>query len=494
MKVNWEKTENNEGILTIEVDAEKVDASLDRAFKKIVRTVNVPGFRKGRVPRQIFEARFGVESLYKDALDIIVPDAYTEAVKEADIEPIAQPEIDFEDFSKGSPFTFTAKVQVKPEVTLGEYKGIEVPEVDASVSTEEIDEELNTVRERQAELIVVEDGPAEDGDTVVIDFEGFTDGEPFEGGKGENHSLELGSGSFIPGFEEQVVGMNVGDSKDIELTFPEEYHSEELAGKDAVFKVTVHEIKRKSLPELDDEFAMDVSEYETLEEYKESIAKEIADRKEHEHMHRIEAIVVQQASENAQVDIPEAMIETELSQMLSEFENRLRMQGMNLEMYYQFSNQDESALKEQMREDAVQRVRNNLVLEAISKAENITASDEDVEQEFERLAEMYRQTPEEIRKIITDNDNLDGLKKDIAIRNTVKYLAEVSQPISAEAWAEKHPEESTEEAEEEASDTDQPENDAMTEEAQSSEELAKDTEETAEVAEHTSEEEDETKE
>lgn len=436
MKASWEKKEGNVGLLTVEVEAEQVDAALDKAFKKVVRTVNVPGFRKGRVPRQIFEARFGVESLYKDALDIIVPDAYLAAITETEIEPIAQPEIDFDEFNKGQSFTFTAEVQVKPEVTLGEYKGLEIPELDASVSEEEIDAEIEVVRERQAELVVVEDGPCELGDTAIIDYEGFTDGEAFEGGKGENHSLELGSNSFIPGFEDQVVGMNTGEQKDIHVTFPEEYHSEEMAGKEAVFKITLHEIKRKSLPELDDEFAMDVSEFETLQEYRESIAKEIQERKEHNNKHQTEADVVEKASENAQVDIPEAMIETEQQQMLADFENRLRMQGMDLNMYYQFSNQDENALKEQMRGDAEQRVRNNLVLEAITKAENITASDEDVEKELERLAEQYQQTADDIRNIFEANGNMDGFKKDLAIRKAVEFLVEHSKAVPAEEIAE----------------------------------------------------------
>lgn len=431
MKASWEKAEKNNGVLTVEVEASRVDAAIDKAFKKAVRNVTVPGFRKGRVPRPIFEARFGVESLYQDALDILLPEVYVEALKEVDIEPIAQPEIDFDDFGKGKDFTFTAKIQVKPDVVLGQYKGLEVEEQDTSVTEEEIDVELQLVRDRQAELVVVEEGAAQNGDIAVIDYEGFVDDVPFEGGKDENYSLELGSGTFIPGFEDQVVGMERGEERDIKVTFPEEYHSEQLAGKEAVFKVKLHDIKRKKLPELDDDFAMDVSEFETLAEYKADLERTIRERKEQSFEQLKEGRVVDQACENADVEVPEAMIESELEMMMEDFTNRLQMQGMNLETYYQFAQQDEAALKDQMREGAANRVRQNLVLEAIAKAENITASEEDINAELERLGTLYQRSAEEVRKIFEANGNLEMLEKDLAIRNTVKFLVASCKVVPA---------------------------------------------------------------
>jgi trigger factor len=424
MKATWEKTEKNTGVLTVEVESEKVAEALDKAFKKIVRRINVPGFRKGKVPRPIFEAKFGVESLYQDAIDIILPEAYMNAVKETGIEPIDRPEIDVQEFGKGQEFKFTAKVQVKPEVTLGAYKGLEVPEKDFSVKPEDIENELNRMRERHAELVVVEEGTAEKGDTVIIDYEGFIDGEAFEGGKGERHNLVLGSGSFIPGFEDQLIGVSKGEEKEIEVTFPERYHSEDLQGKTAVFKVKVHDIKRKVLPELDDEFAKDVSEFETLEEYKQDIERELQEARDRERKAYIENTVVDKAVENAEVEVPEVMIDNEIQQMLREFDNRLRMQGMNLELYYRITGQDEEALKNQMRGDAQRRVLQSLVLDAIAAAEQLTASEDEVEEELKRLSEQFNRPVEELRELFARNDNIEGLKKDVVIRKTVQLLAD----------------------------------------------------------------------
>lgn len=431
MNASWEKTEKNLGVLHIEVEEAQVSKALDQAFKKVVQKVNVPGFRKGKVPRQIFEAKFGVESLYQDALDIILPQAYMDAVNETGIEPIDRPEVDDVDgFEKGKPFTFTAKVQVKPEVELGQYKGVEVPEKSFEVTDEDVDAELTAMQQRHAELIVVEEGEAENGDTVSIDFEGFVDDEAFEGGKAEGYTLELGSGSFIPGFEDQVVGMKKGEGKDVNVTFPEEYQSEELAGKPAVFKVKLHEIKRKNLPELDDEFAKDVSEFETLEEYKADIRKNLEESKEKEKEQYIESTVIDKVSESAEVEIPEVMIENEINHMLQEFANRLKMQGMSLDMYYQYSGQDEAALKEQMKDDAAKRVRNNLVLNAITEAEKMSVSDEEVNEELEEMAKMYQQPAEDIRKVLEANGSIEDVKKDLANRKTVKWLVEQSKTVS----------------------------------------------------------------
>ncbi|MBW5447828.1 trigger factor [Cohnella sp. CFH 77786] len=427
MKANWEKIEKNVGVLDVEVEAEQVAAALDKAFKKVVAKVNVPGFRKGKVPRTIFEARFGAESLYQDAIDILLPQAYSEAVEQTGIEPVDRPEVDVEQFGKGQTFKFKAKVTVKPEVKLGEYKGIETPAVDSEVTDEEINMELERLQQRHAELVVIDEGPAQMGDTAVIDFEGFLDGVPFEGGKGERYSLELGSGSFIPGFEEQVAGLNIAEEKDINVTFPENYHAENLAGKPVVFKVKLHEIKRKNLPALDDEFAKDVSEFDTLEEYKQDLAAKLKERKAKDAEIARETAVVDKAAEAAEVDVPEVMIENEIEQMMKDFESRLRMQGMNLDLYYQFSGQNKEALKEQMKADAAKRVRNNLVLEAIAKAENLEIAESEVDEELENLSKVYSRPVEELRSIFSSNGYLDTLTSDLKVRKAVKFLVEQSK-------------------------------------------------------------------
>lgn len=426
MSANWEKLEGNKGVLTVEVNAETVNKGLDKAFKKVVKQVNLPGFRKGRIPRPIFEQRFGVESLYQDALDVILPEAYTTAVEETGIEPIDQPEIDIEQMEKGKELIFKATVQVKPEVELGEYKGLEVEPMDVEVTDEDVEEELKTLQERHAELVVKEEGAVEEGDTVVIDFEGFVDDEPFEGGKSENYSLEIGSGSFIPGFEDQLVGAQSGEEKEVEVTFPEEYHATELAGKPAVFKVKVHEIKEKELPELDDEFAKDVDEEaETLDELKRSIKERLETSKKQEADQKLRDSLIEQATEAAEVDIPEVMVDNELNRMMQEFEQRLQMQGMNLDMYFQFSGQDQDELRNQMKEDAEQRVRTSLTLEAIVKAENIEVDEEAVNEELNKMAEMYNMQVEDIKNAF--GGNLDGVKSDLKIQKAVDFLVEHSK-------------------------------------------------------------------
>ncbi|MFC0469448.1 trigger factor [Halalkalibacter kiskunsagensis] len=428
MTTKWEKLEGNEGVLTVDVAAEKVDAALEQAFKKVVKKVNVPGFRKGKVPRGMFEKQFGVESLYQDALDILLPEAYAAAIAETGIDPVDRPEIDIETMEKGSTLVFTAKVTVKPEVELGEYKGLEVEEQDTTITDEDVDAELKTLQERQAELVVVEDGAIENGDTAVFDFEGFVDGEAFEGGQAENYSLEIGSGQFIPGFEEQLVGLKAGEEKDVEVTFPEEYHAENLAGKPATFKVKVHDIKRKELPALDDEFAKDTNEeVETLEELKTQLKEKLQKDKDHQAEHAIRDTLVEKAAENATIEIPEAMINTEVDRMLQEFEQRLQAQGMNLEMYFQFSGQDEEAMREQFKTDAAKRVRVNLTLEAIAIAENLEATDEDVDKEIEKMAEMYQRSVEEIKNIFAAQGGLEGIKGDLKIQKAVEFLVENSK-------------------------------------------------------------------
>ncbi len=428
MSVKWEKQEGNEGVLTFELPAEKFDDALDKAFKKVVKDIQIPGFRKGKIPRKIFEKRFGVESLYQDAVDIVLPEAYVQAIDEAGIEPIAQPDVDIEKIEQGEPLIFTAKVEVKPEVTLGDYKGLEVEEESVEVTDEDVDHELEHQREHQAELVVKEEGTVEQGDTVVMDFEGFLDGEAFEGGKGENHSLEIGSGQFIPGFEEQLVGKAADEETEIEITFPEDYHAEDLAGKQATFQVKIHDIKFKELPELDDEFAKDVDEeVETLDELKEKKKAELETQKKQAADNQKRETLIGKASDNAQVDVPDAMVDTELEQMLREFEQRLQGQGMTLEMYTQFSGQDKDALKEQMKDDAAKRVKTNLTLEAIVNAENIDATDEDVNSELEKMASMYGTDVDQLKQML--GGNAEAIKEDLKMRKAIDFLVEHSKTV-----------------------------------------------------------------
>lgn len=427
MKATWEKIEKNLGVLDVEVEADRVAAALDTAFNKVVKKANVPGFRKGKVPRSIFEARFGVESLYQDAIDILLPEVYSEAVDQADIFPVDRPEIDIEQFGKGQSFKFKAKVTVKPEVKLGDYKGLEIAAVTAEVSDEELSDELKRMQERHAELVVIDEGAAASGDIAVIDFDGSVDGVPFEGGQAERYSLELGSNSFIPGFEDQVIGMATGDFKDVEVTFPENYHVEDLANKQAIFKVKVHEIKRKQLPELDDEFAKDVSEFETLDEYKEDLKKQLLTRKEQEAQGIRENDVVEKAAANAEIEIPEAMVQSEVQNMMRDFDNRLRQQGMNLDMFLSFSGQSKSDLEAQMQNDADKRVRNNLVLEQIAKEEKLEVSEDEINAELNNMAEMYKRPADEIRSILASNGSLDSLREELLLRKTIDFLLENSK-------------------------------------------------------------------
>jgi trigger factor len=431
MKASFEKVEKNVALLEVEVPAEQVDVALDQAFKKVVTKINVPGFRKGKVPRAIFDRKFGVQSLYNDAIEILLPDAYAKAVEETGINPVDQPDVDIVAFDKGQSFVFKAKVIVKPEVELGSYKGLDVTFTPAAVTEEELAEELTRLQNRHAELVVLEEGAVEAGDIAIIDFEGFIDGVAFEGGKGEQHSLEIGSNSFIPGFEEQVIGMVKEESRDIEVTFPENYHSDEFAGKAAVFKVQLHEIKRKVLPALDDEFALDVSEFETLEAFKNDMQERLLKTKQEQVEREFETNVVEQASANATVEIPDVMVENEINFMFKDFERRLSTQGMNLDLYYQFTGQNEQAVREQMAENAQKAVRNRLVLEAIAKAEAIEVSEEEFSVELEKLAEQYKRTANEIREIFEQNGSISNFQQDILTGKTIKFLVENNNTESA---------------------------------------------------------------
>lgn len=427
MKASWEKTEKNRGVLTVETDAQTVLNALDQAFKKVVKNVNVPGFRKGKVPRAIFEKRFGVEALYQDALDILLPDAYEQAVKETGIEPVDRPEIDIEQLEKGKSLIFKATVTVKPEVELGEYKGLEVPEKDFSVKPEDVDAELEKMRKQQGQLEAVEEGAVENGDRVIIDFEGFVDGKAFDGGKAEKYTLEIGSGTFIPGFEDQLVGMKAGEEKDVNVTFPEEYHAKDLAGKPATFKVKLHEIKRLNLPELDDEFAQDVSEFDTLEELKADVEKNLKEKAKREEEEYVRNTLVELAAEKATVDIPEVMIETEMDYMLQQFEQRLMYQGLNLELYTQFTGQSVDEIKGQFKEDAEKRVKANLVLEAIAKAENIEVTDEDVDKEIEQTAKQMEREVAEVRDLFESQGAIDSMKEQLRVKKTIDLLVSNSK-------------------------------------------------------------------
>ncbi|MEI4769384.1 trigger factor [Psychrobacillus sp. FJAT-51614] len=421
MSVKWEKQEGNNGLLTVEVTAEEVAKGLDQAFKKVVKQINVPGFRKGKMPRQMFEKMYGVESLFQDALDIILPHAYGHAVEDAGINPVDQPEIDIVTMEKGQPLVFTAKVVVKPEVTLGDYKGLEVTKLEETVTDEEIDEQLQSQQARLAELVVKEDAIVE-GDTAVIDFEGFVDEVAFEGGAGTDYPLEIGSNSFIPGFEEQLVGSKTGDAKDVEVTFPEEYHAAELAGKAATFKVTVKEVKGKELPELNDDFAKEVdAEVDGIDALRAKLKEVTAEEKKQLAAQTLRDTLVEAAAENATIDIPEAMIQTETDRMLQEFGQRLQQQGMNLDLYYQFSGQDEDALRGQMAEDAKKRVQVSLTLEAIAEKENLQVTEEDINTELEKMGAQFNMSAEDIKNALGGTSVLEN---DVRFQKTVEFLVE----------------------------------------------------------------------
>ncbi|HHQ0249507.1 TPA: trigger factor [Listeria innocua] len=420
MSVKWEKQEGNVGKLTFEIEQEKVKEGLDRAFVKVRKTLNVPGFRKGKVPRQIFNQRFGEEALYQDALDILLPEVYSQAIDEAGIDPVDTPQVNIESMEKGETWVLTADVTVKPEVKLGDYKGLEVEKRETELTTEELEAELKQLQERQAELVVKEDAPAENGDTVILDFEGFKDGVAFEGGQAENHSLELGSGQFIPGFEEKLVGLKAGDEADIELTFPEEYHAEDLAGQPIVFKVKLHEIKTKEVPALDDELAKDIDEeVETLDELKEKISKRLQEAKEDSVAQAKQEEVIAKAVENAEVDIPHAMVHHEADHLMNHFAQDLQAQGLTPELYYQFTGQTEEAMHAQMEKDAEKRVKMNLVLEAIAEAENIEPTEEAIDEEISTLAEKYGMEKDAVRAALGD---MSELKSDLKIRKAIDVL------------------------------------------------------------------------
>ncbi|MGA4513482.1 trigger factor [Staphylococcus caledonicus] len=429
MTATWEKKEGNEGLLKVTVPAEKVDKALDQAFKKVVKQINVPGFRKGKVPRPIFEQRFGVEALYQDAVDILLPEAYGEAIEETGINPVAQPEINVTQIEKGKDFEFEATVTVEPEVQLGDYKDLEIEKQNSELTEEDLQEAIDHSLGHLADMVVKEDGAVEENDTVNIDFDGYVDGEQFEGGQAEGYDLEVGSGSFIPGFEDQLVGMKTGEEKDVVVTFPEEYHAEELAGKEATFKTKVNEIKYKEVPELDDEIANELdSDANSVDEYKENLRKRLSEQKaeEAENVEKEEAI--NKATDNVTIDIPQAMIDTELDRMVQEFGQRIQQQGLDLQTYFQISGQDESQLREQMKDDAEQRIKTNLTLSAIADKENIEATDEDIDKELEKMSKQFNISVEDIKQTL---GNTDIIKNDVRIQKVIDLIRDNAKYVES---------------------------------------------------------------
>ena len=423
MSVKVEKLENNMAKLTIEVEASEVEKALEGAYQKQKNQISVPGFRKGKVPRAMIEKLYGPEVFYQDAVNAMIPEAYDKAVEECGEDIVSQPEIDVVTIKKGEPFVFTADVALKPPVKLGKYKGVEVEKIDRTVTDEDVDKAVEKERETNARNITVTDRAVKDGDMTVIDFEGFVDGVAFEGGKGENYPLTIGSGAFIPGFEEQLVGAEIDKETEVNVTFPEDYQATELAGKAAVFKCTVKEIKEKELPELDDEFASEVSEFDTLKEYKDNLRKNLEEAKETEALHEKEDKVIEAIIKDSDMDIPEAMITTQQEQMINEFAQRMQMQGLTMEQYYQFTGASHDRLFEQVRPQAEQRIKSRLVLEAVAKAENIEATEEDLEEEYKSMADAYGFEVDKVKEMLPER-SVKEIKEDIAVRKAVKFVVD----------------------------------------------------------------------
>ncbi len=424
MKANAERIEKNTVLLKIEVDAEQFSRAVDKVYRKLVKTVNVPGFRKGKTPKVIFERYVGKSTLHEEAMDAIVPSAYFKAVKETGIEPIDQPKIEIEQVEEGKPVLLKATVQVKPEVKLGQYRGLEAVKPSIKITEARVKDELKRLQERHAQLLTLEEGTVEKGDIAVIDFLGKIDGTPFEGGEAKEYSLEIGSGSFIPGFEDQLIGVSAGETKDIEVAFPDDYHAEKLAGKKAVFTVTVREIKRKELSAIDDEFAKDVSEFDTLEELRKDITNKLKQADENNANYRIRHEVVNKAVANAEVDIPSTMIDSRVEEMVKDLEMRLLNQGVNLESYLNYTKGTLEELKASMYNEAEQDTRTNLVLEAISKLEDIQISDEELDEQINKMATYYRQEPEELRKTLESQRQLGFIKSEMIREKTLQLLVE----------------------------------------------------------------------
>ncbi|MCI8748962.1 MAG: trigger factor [Lachnospiraceae bacterium] len=421
MSVQVEKLEKNMAKLVIEVPAQEFEKALDEAYKKSRNKIAMPGFRKGKAPRKMIEKMYGASVFYEDAANIIIPDAYENAAKESGLEIVSQPEIEVEQIEKGTPFIFAATVAVKPEITLGEYKGIEVEKKTAEVTDEEVDTEISRVRENNSRMITVDDRATQEGDTVIINFDGYVDGEQFEGGKAEDYSLVLGSHTFIDNFEEQLIGKNAGDSVEVHVTFPDMYQAEELRGKDAVFYVEINDIKVKELPDIDDEFAQDVSDFDTLEEYKEDLKKKLLENKEAALEREKEEEVIGAIIENSQMEIPDPMVDAQTRQMTQEFAQRLQAQGLSMEQYMQLTGLTPQKMIDELKPQALKRIQSRLVLEAVAAAENIEVSDEDYDKEVERMAEAYNMEKDKLTGLISDNEK-EQIRMDIAVQKAVELV------------------------------------------------------------------------
>jgi trigger factor len=423
MSVQVEKLEKNMAKLTIEVAPEELEKAIEGAYQKNKGKISIPGFRKGKVPRQMIERMYGKEVFYEDAVNALIPEAYEKAVDECEEEIVSSPKIEVEQVEAGKPFIFTAEVALKPEVKLGKYKGVKVEKADTEVTDEEVDKEIDKERESNARNIDVTDRAVKDGDIVTLDFEGFVDGTAFEGGKGENYPLTIGSGTFIPGFEEQLVGAEIGKETEVNVTFPEDYQAEDLKGKAAVFKCTVKEIKEKELPTLDDEFASEVSEFETLAEYKADIRGRLEERKAKAAREAKEAAVIEEIIKDSDMEIPEAMIETQQRQMIDEFAQRIQMQGLTLEQYFQFTGASYDQMIEQVKPQAEKRIQSRLVLEAVAAAEKIEATEEDYEEELKSMAEAYQMEVDKVKELLPEK-SVQQIKEDIAVKKAAEFVVD----------------------------------------------------------------------
>ncbi|MCI6919543.1 MAG: trigger factor [Lachnospiraceae bacterium] len=421
MSVQVEKLEKNMAKLTIEVSAAEFEKALEDAFLKNKNKISVPGFRKGKVPRQMVEKMYGPEIFYEDAANALIPDAYSKALDECEEDIVSSPEIDVTQIEKGKSFIFTATVALKPEVKLGKYKGVKVEATEVTVTDEEVDAKIEKERENNARTIEVTDRPVKDGDMTVLDFAGFVDGVAFDGGKGENYPLTIGSGAFIPGFEEQLVGAEIGKEVEVNVTFPEDYQAEELKGKAAVFKCTIKEIKEKELPALDDEFASEVSEFDTLEEYKKDVKETLTIEKEKAAREAKEAAVIDAIIADSDMDIPEAMVTTQQKQMIDEFAQRMQMQGLSMEQYFQFTGATLDKMMEQVKPQAETRIKSRLVLEAVAAKEGIEATEEDYEEEIKTMAEVYQMEPDKIKEMLPEK-SVKGIKEDIAVKKAAEFV------------------------------------------------------------------------
>ena len=435
MSLQVEKLEKNMAKLTIEVSAEDLDKAMEKAYQKQKSRISLPGFRKGKAPRKMIESMYGKGVFMEDAVNSLVPQEYTKALGECDLEIVSQPEINVTQMEPGKALIFTADVAVKPEVTLGDYKGVEVPKSEIAVTDEEVDAEVKKEQDKNARTVAVEDRAAANGDITTIDFEGFVDGVAFDGGKGTDYALTLGSGTFIPGFEDQLVGANTGDHVEVKVTFPEEYQAKELAGKEAVFQCDVKKIETKEVPELDDEFAKDVSEFDTLAEYKEDDKKKLTEKKEKEARTAKENAAVDKAIENAQMDIPELMTKTECRQMMDDFSRRMQQQGLSMEQYFQFTGQSMDKMMEDMKPQALKRIQTRLVLEKVAEAENIQPSEEEITEEIQKMADAYKMEADKIREAIGES-GLEQMKKDMAVQKAVTVIADAAVEVEKAADAE----------------------------------------------------------